>query len=576
MLTWHYEFNHIRMKVIHMKIYKYSKQLVCIAFLLMGSHVCAMEWLAEQAGGLLQGVNANNISDKLTDLGNSKLAQAMGDLARGVGDTVRDIEREARAAKERAARAHAEAKAAKLRELQRLQDQAGERGISEAVRLRLLDQIDRIQKQMQAQEDQNARSQERWDVLENQAASFFPGIAGMAKDMILEQQKGAIAARKANIEAYHARKGMGEAAKEQAEAWGKWLKQHPHYIPLIAGGVFATWQLAKFGGKALNDWYDIPELCDRENTSLISTPRKFYNWLTGTVPPPAKLSNAIFDQDLQARISEITDSLKVIVANGGYLPNMLFWGPPGTGKTLVAKLMARSCGMEFAYFSGASLDTYSVEVGLQLLTSLFRFAGTYPKRLMIIIDEAEAVLADRGRPGISDKTRKFLTHILTYTGTETRNYCVVALTNRPEDLDEAYRSRCDHMIHIGAPAYTQIVDILRLYINNLLIDASDMQPDKPSIFTRFFRKPAEAQKPKIEEGALSDEVIEDLARQLSKNNFVGRDIFKLVGSIRSTAFANKDFVVTPDIVRRVVATKIGEKKEKQKMAANAPQMAAAA
>lgn len=553
-----------------MKIYTYNKQLLCATLLLMSAQMHAMEWFGEQLGGIFQGVNADNIAGKLNDLANSKVMQAVGDGVRAVRDTAEEMRREAQAAKERAARAHAEQKAAKQRELQRLQDRVETRGVSDEEKRRIYDQIDRIQKAMQSQEDANARSQERWDQLENQVAGFLPGLASTAKDMILEQQRAGNKIKEAHAVAYQNRRATVEAAAQQAKAWGDWLKHHPHYVPLIAGGVFGTWQLAKFGGKALNDWYDIPELCDREHTSLISTPRKIYNWLTGNVPPPAKLSNAIFDQDLQTRITEITESLKVIVANGGYLPNMLFWGPPGTGKTLVAKLMARSCGMEFAYFSGASLDSYSVEVGLQLLTSLFRFAGSYPKRLMIIIDEADAVLADRGRPNISDKTRKFLTHILTYTGTETRNFCVVALTNRPEDLDEAYRSRCDHMIQIDAPAYAQVVDILRLYINNLIIDASDMQPDKPSILTRFFSKPAEIQKPKIEEGALSDEAIEDIARQLSKNGFVGRDIFKLVGAIRSTAFATKDFTVTADIVRRVVTTKINEKnKEKEGFKRNA-------
>ena len=96
-----------------------------------------------------------------SELASSQDAQAAGSH---VAD---DMRREVQARIERSARAHAEAKAAKRRELQRLQDRVESRGVSAEEKARIYDQIDRIVKAMQAQEDMYMRSRERWDQIEN-------------------------------------------------------------------------------------------------------------------------------------------------------------------------------------------------------------------------------------------------------------------------------------------------------------------------------------------------------------------------------------------------------------------------
>lgn len=329
---------------------------------------------------------------------------------------------------------------------------------------------------------------------------------------------------------------------------------------LTAGGIFALWQASRVGAKMIQDAYEIPDLAEGKNTSLLSLRQRFMNFITGVIPPPAKLSDAVFEPVLQARINSLSGSLKNSVTNGGVLPNILLWGPPGTGKTLAAQLMARTSGMEFSIFKASDLEAFSIEVGMQKLKKLFEYK--YENKIMIVIDEAESILGQRSNPNLSDKAKKFLTAFLGYTGTESTQFSVVIMTNRPQDLDEAVTSRCDYKIQVDVPGYDQVLAMIKLYVNKYLIEASDKQPEKVSLWTRaknfVFGGAKEIVKPKIEEGALSDEILEALATRLVQEGFVGRDISKLIVQIRNTSDTRIPALITKDLIFEVMETYIAQ------------------
>lgn len=223
---------------------------------------------------------------------------------------------------------------------------------------------------------------------------------------------------------------------------------------------------------------------------------------------------------------------------------------------MLAKRIARSSGLDYIYFAGgAALEQLKTKDALAQLTELFEFAKRSPKKLMIIIDEAEVLLADRRKP-LHDKTRKLVNLVLGYTGTEQSNYVVVALTNMPEELDKAFINRCDEEVEFVVPSPTERLRILELYVNKFLI--ARLNDSKPSFIARLFGAKARTKKLSIEQGALSKEILAEIAQQL--DGFVGRDISKLVIGILAKAYASANGRITKDMVNLVVKRKIAQKR----------------
>lgn len=358
---------------------------------------------------------------------------------------------------------------------------------------------------------------------------------------------------KAQIESDNYRQALVEQTKQKID----FIKNNPRLILGLAAGASLAFFAAKNGTALFTDYirhlYRNPTLA--QETSLISWYQKMFY---GVPNLSHDLSDVVLEDNLTRRVSNIAKSVKNIVKNNAYFRNILFYGPPGTGKTMLAKIIARYSDLEYIYFAASSLDQYSLEEALIKLTELFEFAKKCPKKLMLIIDEAEMLFADRAKE-LSEKSRKMLNHILTYTGTESENFMIIALTNRPEDLDAAFLSRCGEKIEIPAPNIEQRKLILKKYINQYLIKNSETVKIKRSLFNRLFYAPTSPNKIKIEGNfILSNEFIDLVAQKLV--DFTGRDISQLVLAFQAEAYATHDCKLTKQMVNEVIDIKIEEKK----------------
>ncbi len=397
------------------------------------------------------------------------------------------------------------------------------------------------------------RTIEKWD---DTARSITPMIA---QEIIGERSK----ERQKEIEGIKAvqdRKAKVEAAAATTKMYIDFVKQNPWLIVAIPVGITAGYYGIKHGSQYIADQAKIPSLATE--TSMLSFTERAKNWLSGSAPEKKDLKDVKLDPVTAARIQETATGLKNVVANGSFLKNMLFWGPPGTGKTMSALRVARSCGLEYMYFAGTDLLGFSEEEGIKKLRELFGFAKKYGTPVVVVIDEAELVLGSRSNPNMTNKQKVFLNEILTYTGTETREYMVIALTNRPEDLDEAFLSRCDDRIFIGTPDVARRREILDHYIEENLIKESKPVALQKGWFSGWFSAaPAPAAQLKIAEDALSDEARTAIVAQI--DGFVGRDIMKLVNQLKFSAYQTENCTLTAEIVTRVVATKVAERAAQQ-------------
>jgi ATPase family AAA domain-containing protein 3A/B len=431
-----------------------------------------------------------------------------------------------------------------------LEGRLGRRDISEAERLKTLDELARERASQRAAENIGIK-------VADAGVEIGKQVWSTGLDIIKQEYGADIAKRQALITAEKQRQGMVDRTKLILETATKPENAKLAVLTISAAalGVFAAKHGTSLAAQMISHWYKIPTLA--QETSLMSWRERVSNFVYGIKPPTGKLEDVVLESKLQARVTNLAEALKNTIKNGGYLKNILFYGPPGTGKTMLAKRLAYTCGLEYIYFAASDLEKMSLDLALGKLSELFEFAKKSSKKLMIIIDEAEILFADRSK-NLSENTRKLLTHILTYTGTETQDYMVMALTNRPEDLDSAFLSRCADQIKIDAPATEQRREILLKYIDKYLMHPEQQQPKSTSLLGRFFGTQQAPKAIAIQDGIVSDTAIEAINVQLE--GFVGRDISQLVLEWQSRAYGNEGGVLTPDIINDVVTTKVEQKK----------------
>ncbi len=506
-----------------------------------------------QAISLLGG-NFGGFARQFANLANNpRLRDMVADVGRGIGTIAENVQRQR----------------IEMAKLRKQQHEAYMARLSQRVNDPHLSKLERdlAKRALLEEQEKHTRSNRQQEEFENK---FQQSALDLGNELIKGGMQEAFAQaahgrrlEEVGLEAAQRRKAAVESTKEYIKAFTD-PKNITAYV-LAAGGVFALYFGMKHGISYIAEHYRKPALADDDKTSLKFGPVNFVKSLIfGTKHEDSAIGDVILEPGLAQEINEITKSLKNIVINGGYFDHLMLWGQPGTGKTMLAMRMARSCGLEYIYFTASNLEPMTTEEASAEVVQLFRYAMSSPRKLMIIIDEAELLLGDRGRADVTDKKRTLLNLILGYTGTESRDYMVTVLTNRPEDIDEAFLSRCGMRIQIGAPAKAERRAIVQSYVDKILIKASNLRPEQVSPLSPkyWFGKTELKAPPAIEEGALSEEALDALAERL--DGFVGRDISKLIFRIQAAAFASDDNKITTALINRAVDRALKVKEDEKK------------
>jgi len=198
----------------------------------------------------------------------------------------------------------------------------------------------------------------------------------------------------------------------------------------------------------------------RSSEALSEDDEKLRNAISETVvveKPNVKLSEvANLETAKQAlRESIILPMLRPDLFKGGRQPwkGILLYGPPGCGKTYLSKAIATECEATFLNADAASLVSKWLGESERLIKELFALARDEAPSI-VFIDEVDSIATVRGEKEMGGERRiktQLLIEMDGMKSTKEQRVVILGATNRPWDLDAAFRRRFEKKIYISLP-----------------------------------------------------------------------------------------------------------------------------
>jgi katanin p60 ATPase-containing subunit A1 len=157
---------------------------------------------------------------------------------------------------------------------------------------------------------------------------------------------------------------------------------------------------------------------------------------------------------------------------------VLLHGPPGTGKTMLAKAAAESTGSTFFNVTASVLVSKWHGESEKIVHALFKVARDRAPSI-IFLDEVDAVASERksddseheGSRRLKSELLAQLDGIVGDDYEVGKEVLVLATTNRPWDLDEAFRRRLEKRIYVPLPDAKGRHRLLELCVRGLQLAA---------------------------------------------------------------------------------------------------------
>ncbi|KAF3332787.1 ATPase family AAA domain-containing protein 3-like protein [Carex littledalei] len=328
-------------------------------------------------------------------------------------------------------------------------------------------------------------------------------------------------------------------------------------VTALAAGVYTTREGARVLWGYVNRILGQPSLI-RESSIAKFPWSRMVSQLTrksGSESGTINFDSIILHPSLKQRIERLARATENTKSHGAPFRNMLFYGPPGTGKTLVARHIARKSGLDYAMMTGGDVAPLGSEA-VTKIHQIFDWAKKSKRGLLLFIDEADAFLCERNSVYMSEAQRSALNALLFRTGDQSRDIVLVLATNRPGDLDTAVTDRIDEVIEFPLPGPLERFQLIKLYFDQYIANKSERDDKEKLKFRGLFKK--ERQRIVVE--GIDEELIRVAAEKTE--GFSGREIAKLMASVRAAVYGRPDCVLDAGLFMQIVDYKIDEHKKR--------------
>ncbi|CAB4065321.1 KATNA1 [Lepeophtheirus salmonis] len=228
----------------------------------------------------------------------------------------------------------------------------------------------------------------------------------------------------------------------------------------------------------------------REMDKSLNSPHRHRRRSSGSMDRRRRTKKPIVDYDeISADISGLNDA-KSLLQETVVLPllmpeffkgirrpwkGVLMMGPSGTGKTMLAKAVATECSTTFFNISASSLVSKYRGDSEKLVKFLFETARSKAPST-IFMDEIDSLCSQRGTDSEHEASRRFKSELLIQmdglnSESEGNKIVVVlAATNHPWDIDEAFRRRFEKRILISMPNLDTRIALLKSKLQDVDLD----------------------------------------------------------------------------------------------------------
>lgn len=190
------------------------------------------------------------------------------------------------------------------------------------------------------------------------------------------------------------------------------------------------------------------------------------NWFESDPERPISIDDLIFAPALQKKLIDLALRIESAQTYHENLPNILLYGASGTGKTTLVKALAYFSGLDYAFTSGSEFTKITnLDVANNELRNLLNWAKKSDRGLIVFIDEAESLFANRKLPTTTKATQDFInTFLALVSDASQKNVMFVFATNHPFKLDDALIDRIGLTIELPLPEAPEREKILDLYL----------------------------------------------------------------------------------------------------------------
>lgn len=225
-------------------------------------------------------------------------------------------------------------------------------------------------------------------------------------------------------------------------------------IILVALCVYAI----KYGTPMLTDYLTQPHV-------VIETSKpKLFEWFKQK--QNIDLNDLTFVPNLQKQLLDLLLRVQFAKKYDDCLPNVLFYGAPGTGKTAFVRALAYTTGLDYALTSGSEFAKITnLNKANNELRKLLNWSKCSKNGLIVFIDEAESLFANRKLPTTSKNAQDFVNTFLALIQDQSQKKVMfIFATNHPFKLDDAIINRIGTSIEFTLPTAIERKKILLTYL----------------------------------------------------------------------------------------------------------------